>query len=340
MAVEYSATIGPTCQAQVQPTNPRTNILFSSKLSHLKTWEYIELPVRTFTWNDLSSLLKFAGDIQADNPKDQLTRAQELKEILKQPTFQAETNCFVLENDGIINGYCIVFLEQQIKRAVLAVDISPGLAASSAEVALIRQGMELAKGSGSSVAHICLGNDAPRSGLLASEKFTLARTYLHMLWNHESLPQITLPDGFATRLYTSNDTEKLTLIQNAAFEGSWGFCPNTIEELQYRTAMSNTSYECIVFLEDGISTAAYCWGCIAPFNGNTRGIISMIGVHPLYRGNGLSKPILIEGMRQLRALSVDGISLHVDSNNIPAIKLYESVGFEEIDRLHWYEYKF
>ena len=152
------------------------------------------MPVRTFTWNDLNSLLKFAGDIQADNPKDRLTRARDLEEILKQPTFHAETNCFVLENDGIINGYCMVFLEQKIKRAVLAVDISPDLAASSAEIALIRQGMELAKGSGSSVAHICLGNDPPRSGLLASEKFTLDRTYLHMLCNHDSLPQISLPD--------------------------------------------------------------------------------------------------------------------------------------------------
>ena len=298
------------------------------------------MPVRTFTWKDLNRLLKFAGDIQANNPKDQLTRAQELKETLEQPTFRPETNCFILENNGIITGYCIVFLEQKIKRAVLAVDVSPDLAASSSEATLIRQGIELAKRSGSSVAHICLGNDTLRSSLLESEKFTLARTYLHMLWDLEYLPQITLPDSFTTTVYTSNDAEKLKVIQNATFEGSWGFCPNTVEEIEYRTTLSNTTYDSIVFLEDDTTnTAAYCWGCIAPFNGGTRGIISMIGVHPIYRGKGLSKPILVAGMHQLNSLSVNGISLHVDSDNIPAIKLYQSVGFEEIDKLHWYEYK-
>ena len=298
------------------------------------------MQIRYFNETDREPLLEFAGSVQANNPKDSQYRSQELSEILQQPGFNPKTSCLILEKDDHIAGYCIVFSEKLIRRAVLATDVRIDLEASGSEAKLIQSGLELAKIRDASVAHLCLGSETPRSTMLEDVGFHNARTYLHMLWDEETPPDTQIPPEYSVSLYTSQDAQKLTDIQNAAFTGSWGFCPNTAEEIEYRSNMSNTRHECIVFLENKIDVVGYCWGCLGPNEGNTRGIISMIGIHPDYRGKGLSQIILTAGINKLNELSTDGISLHVDSNNTPAIKLYQSVGFREIDRLHWYEYTF
>jgi ribosomal protein S18 acetylase RimI-like enzyme len=66
----------------------------------------------------------------------------------------------------------------------------------------------------------------------------------------------------------------------------------------------------------------------------------MIGVAPDYRGLGVSKPILSASMEYLKAVGVDDIGLHVDGDNMPAIRLYSSMGFNKVGELHWYGYKF
>jgi mycothiol synthase len=65
----------------------------------------------------------------------------------------------------------------------------------------------------------------------------------------------------------------------------------------------------------------------------------MIGVAPDYRGRGLSKPLLVAGMRYLLSAGVSEIGLHVDGANTPAIRLYQSVGFQKIGELNWFEIK-
>lgn len=298
------------------------------------------MQVRYFNENDREPLLAFAGDVQADNPKDSQSRSQELSESLRLPGFNPQASCLILEKNDHIVGYCIVFSETLIQRAVLAIDVQKDLEASSEEAKLIQSGLELAKTRGAAVAHICLGSQTPRASMLEDAGFHSTRTYLHMLWNEETPPSMQVPPEYSVNIYTSQDAQKLTDIQNAAFTGSWGFCPNTLQEIEYRTNMSNTRHECIVFLENEACVVGYCWGCLGPNEGNTRGIISMIGIDPHYRGKGLSQIILTAGINKLNELSLDGISLHVDSNNSPAIKLYQSVGFREIDKLHWYEYTF
>jgi ribosomal protein S18 acetylase RimI-like enzyme len=83
--------------------------------------------------------------------------------------------------------------------------------------------------------------------------------------------------------------------------------------------------------------AGYCWTCLAPVKGAIRGIISMIGVVPDYRGRGISQSILMAGMEFLRSLDVADIGLQVDGDNAPALRLYTSFGFQKVAELHWFE---
>lgn len=296
------------------------------------------MPVRKFTWQDLTALLDFIGTVQAQNEDDRKLRQQSFRETLEQPDQDPEENCLLLEEGGRIQGCCLIFPEPSIKRSVLALDVSPDIEGDDQEADLVRHALERSREFGAEVAHICLGQDSPRSRLLEREGFHLARVYWDMLWDNDRLPEAAIPDGFTVRHFEPGDAASLAKVQNAAFDGSWGFAPNTAEQIEYRSGMSNTSHRGILFLHDHDKLAGYCWTCLAPSEGKTRGIIGMIGISPAYRGKGISKPILVAGMRYLQSVPSDDIGLHVDGKNTPAIRLYTSVGFEKVGELHWYEY--
>jgi mycothiol synthase len=297
------------------------------------------LPVRNFTWNDLPAVLDFIGKVQAQDKPGRKLRRQNFKELLGQPGLAPEENCLLLEEDGQILGACLIFPEPLIGRAVLGLDINPEAANTSLERELVREAVGRSRELGVQVAHICLGQGSPRSKLLEGEGFCLARVYWDMVWRQEKIPRPEPPDGFTIRSFQPGDAPILTEVQNAAFAGSWGFSPNTVAEIEYRTSLSNTSHPGILFLLNGAKVAGYCWTFLAPANGKTRGIIGMIGVAPDYRGRGVSKPILLAGMEYLKSIKVNDIGLHVDGDNAPAIRLYLSVGFEKVGELHWYEFR-
>jgi len=167
--------------------------------------------------------------------------------------------------------------------------------------------------------------------------FSPVRTYVEMLWDQDDLPELALPQGYTVRSFQKGDTSLLTQVQNDAFTGSWGFCPNTEEQIEYRTHMPNTSKAGILFLFEGDVPAGYCWTVMAPVDNGVRGMIGMIGVVPQFRGKGVSRHILQAGMKHLRSAGLSEIGLEVDGNNDPAIRLYTSTGFKKLGERHWFE---
>ena len=146
-----------------------------------------------------------------------------------------------------------------------------------------------------------------------------------------------MPDGFSVRQFQGGDLEALTEIQNAAFKGSWGFSPNTPEQIKYRTGLSDTSAEGILLLKHEDKTAGYCWTNLIPVDGELRGVIGMIGLSPDYRGQGISSAILLAGMKYLQSVDTVDVRLEVDESNVPARRLYTWAGFEKARELHWFE---
>lgn len=60
------------------------------------------------------------------------------------------------------------------------------------------------------------------------------------------------------------------------------------------------------------------------------------GVASAFRGRGLSKPLLSEAVRRVRAAGADRLSLEVRTDNDRAIAAYRSQGFVAVDRVvHW-----
>ncbi len=296
------------------------------------------MSVRHFTWKDPPDLLELASSVQSSGaPQDREITRRDFREVLEQPWLEPAENCLLLEVEGRIRGYCLIIPELPIKRAVLAPDIAGELAGSEEEAKLIDRAVARSWELGTVVAHLCLSQDSPRRHLLESKGFSLERVYWDMLWREEWLRQNVVPAGFRIGAFQSGDTATLTQIQNEAFTGTWGFAPNTVDQIEYRSSMSNTAHPGILFLYSGDRVAGYCWTCFAPSDGQLKGIIGMFGVSPDFRGRGLSKPLLLAGMEYLKSAGVAEIGLHVDGINAPAIALYKSVGFQKVGELHWYE---
>ena len=295
------------------------------------------MPVRNFTGGQLSELLDFVENVSSWGEQGRELGRRTFQDVLEQPGLVPEDNCLLLEEDGQLQGFCLVVPEPPIDRAVLELEVAESLAGSPQELELVQRAVTRASELGARVIHIAQSEGSFRADRLRDEGFSLVRRYWNMVWQRDVLTTAPFPDGFSVRPFQTGDAGVLTEIQNAAFSGSWGFSPNTVEQIDYRSSMANTSYQGILFLSNGDVTAGYCWTCLSPVHGAVRGIIGMIGISPEYRGKGISNIVLLAGMEYLRSLDVPDIRLQVDGSNTPAVRLYTSVGFEKAGELHWFE---
>ena len=295
------------------------------------------MPVVNYTNNHNPGLLEFVA-----SQHGQTTELYDLchgtfKGVLGQPGLQPTEDCLVLEQSGQIKGLALVFLELPIGRSVIEVMTSPDLAGGPEEVELVQKALARANDQGAGVAHICVPPDSGRGQMLEKLGFAPVRTYLDMLWSREDLPELDLPQGYSVRSFQNGDAPLLTQVQNDAFTGSWGFCPNTEEQIEYRTHMANTSKSGILFLFAGDEPAGYCWTVMVPADSGVRGMIGMIGVVPQFRGKGVSRHILHAGMKHLRSVGLAEVGLEVDGDNDAAVGLYISTGFKTLGERHWFE---
>jgi ribosomal protein S18 acetylase RimI-like enzyme len=80
--------------------------------------------------------------------------------------------------------------------------------------------------------------------------------------------------------------------------------------------------------------AAYVNGWIDPLN--RIGDFGPVGTLPAYRRQGLTRAVLLEGLRRMQAAGMDRVCVSTGVSNTPAQRLYESVGFSSVNRYHEY----
>ena len=295
------------------------------------------MPVVKYTHNHNTALAEVVASHDTTNTEIHDLCLSTFKGVLGQPGLDPTENCLVLEDAGEIKGLALVFREFPIGRSIIEVMTAPELAGSPDEVELVQRAVALAEAEKLTVAHVCVMPDSGRGTVLEQLGVTKVRTYLDMLWDQDQLPELELPRGYSVRSFQKGDTPLLTRVQNDAFTGSWGFCPNTEEQIEYRSQMPNTSHAGIVFLFEGENPAGYCWTVLVPGDKGVRGMIGMIGVAPDHRGKGVSRHILQAGMKHLHSIGLTQIGLEVDGNNDPAGGLYKSTGFKTMGERHWFE---
>ena len=268
-------------------------------------------------------------------------------DIMRLPGRDQERDCLLLFEDAgdggeSLRGFCLVFPEPSGEdspggRCVLNIHVSPGESYEAGWRVLVQAGLERTREVGAAVAHIALWPPYDRAAALEADGFEMARVYWNMNWEDERVSVVELPDAYHVRSFTPDDVAALTATHNSSFASTWWFSPYTEEQTGHRARMANTSHEGIKLLFQGEHLAGYCWTLLMSDGRRRQGVIGSIGLAPEFRGGGISRLILSAGMSYLRSAGADYIRLEVDGENVPAIRLYQSMGFQKAGELHWYE---
>ena len=153
-----------------------------------------------------------------------------------------------------------------------------------------------------------------------------------------------LPSGVSLRPFVSGkDEQALADVQNAAFEGSFGFAPNTAEQIAGYVAMRGAPNDILIAVDDASGNViGYIWTSVSePTTGSseTTGMIEMTGVLPSERGRGVGSAVIAAGLRHLRERGAGVIDLEVDDENVSDRRIYRDHGFEKVGEQFWYEKK-
>ncbi len=269
--------------------------------------------------------------------------SQALGEWLGQTGHSPENNLFIVETGGKIIGYISLIPEPGIGRVLLDCLVHPQHRRRGMATKLFSRAMQRAKEMGARVAQISIPEaNVAAKRLVSSMGFKFIRRFLELKLDFYN---IHLPDvkhgSFVIRELRSGEENKLTQLQNRSFVGTWGFNPNTTEEIVYRVNLSGSSPEDVIMAYEGDKPIGYCWTKVnAEKNAaraENRGQIHMAGVDPEYRRKGIGKEILLVGLSHLKGKGIDVVELTVDGRNQAARSLYESVGFEVSSTTLWYE---
>jgi len=299
--------------------------------------------IRNYNPDDFGSYLRLNLEANKIAPPVSRVSPQYLRERMDMPGYFPGLDLFVAELSGELVGYIGITRELSIGRVVLDCLVHPKYRRKSLATGLYHYAIRHAAGLGAQVAHVhIVENNSPAASLLSKLGFRFVRRFLEQ---RLLLSGLHLPDTEHTGLLCHHlqrgEEDKLTDIQNYSFTGTWGFSPNTIEEIIYRVNLAGCSPEDVILADEADMTIGYCWTTIALHEeadlSTDKGRICMLGVHPEHQGKGIGRILLSVGLSYLKSKGINVVELTVDSQNAPACALYNSAGFRIASNSLWYE---
>jgi mycothiol synthase len=141
-----------------------------------------------------------------------------------------------------------------------------------------------------------------------------------------------LPLGYVVRSL-SDDPAEVSLRAEAQREVWHPWTVGEVTDEQYARFMRMPGYDrdldVVAVAPDG-TIAAYVNGWLDPVN--RIGDFGPVGAREAYRRQGLTRAVLLECLRRMKARGMDRVCVSTGEGNAPARGLYESVGFRIVNR--------
>ncbi len=298
--------------------------------------------IRNYQPKDFDKYVLLNIEAEKLEPTGRCTSPQVIAEHLGRPNYSCEQDLFIVEIAGNIVGYMDAAPELGIGRVILNCWVHPEHRRRGLATRLLNYSMHRAKELEAKVAHVNIVEDnIVAQRVLSRLGFSLVRRFLELRLD---IADVHWPDTNQAALeccyLQRGEEDKLTQIQNRAFAEDWGYNPNTVEEITYRTNLSTCSPEDIVLIYEGDKVIGYCWTGVTCEGGaisKRKGGIYMLGVDPDYRGKGIGKRVLLAGLARLKSKGLQVAELDTDCENKIARALYKSIGFKVWRRSYCYE---
>jgi mycothiol synthase len=147
----------------------------------------------------------------------------------------------------------------------------------------------------------------------------------------EPIPSAIIPSGYQVRSVSGvDDIPK----RSAAHREVWQpWSDGNVSDDEYTAFMQlpgyNRDLDLIAVTPDGV-IGATANGWLDPIN--RIGNFGQVGALPAFRRRGMTRAVLLEGLRRMRIMGMDRVCVSTGVSNIPAIRLYGSIGFEVMNQ--------
>jgi mycothiol synthase len=186
---------------------------------------------------------------------------------------------------------------------------------------------ELAAAPGGQVLRLWAHGDLPAAAALArAAGFDRFRALWQMRRSlREPLDQPVLSAGRTLRTFVpGRDEDEWLSLNGRAFakhpeQGGW-----TRHDLELREREPWFDPAGFFIAETGGQMAGFHWTKV---HDPGLGEVYVVGVDPAEQGSGLGRALTLAGLQHLRDLGVAQAMLYVDEDNVPAIRMYEALGF-------------
>jgi mycothiol synthase len=167
---------------------------------------------------------------------------------------------------------------------------------------------------------------------------TLGFTRVRDLWQmrrslHAELPRVEVPEGVVLRSFRPGEDDQAWLRVNArAFADHHEQGSMTAEDLAMRMTEPWFDPSGFILAERAGELVGFHWTKVhSGGEHDPVGEVYVVGVDPSAQGLGLGKVLTLAGLWHLRDRGLDQVMLYVESDNAPAIAVYERLGFRRWD---------
>ena len=299
--------------------------------------------IRNYCPDDFESYIHFHDEAIKQVSAPSRSLALTIAMQLNRPHYNPTQDLFLAIADGKIIAYLDVSRETEIGRMVFDCRVCPEERRKGIATALFNHALHYALETEFQIVHVNIASDSIAAiGLFEKLGFTFVRRFIEFGLTFTDTPLPDVPETDSTCRHLQHGEEQvLAKLQNRAFIDTWGFNPNTLEDIVYSLKLqSGTPSKIIVAVKEN-QMIGYCWTVQYAGKGissvGQTNLVHMLGVDPEHRGKGTGKKLLFEGLRYLRRKGAGSVTLIADSENTAACNLYNSFGFTTISIRPWYE---